>query len=145
MPTYKFFRRTLIAVNYSALVFLFWSALIGYSIKRGDKFEYHFYVSMVSLALTMAGHLGSVVLQTVTRTTGLYRVPLIILNFIATFYYAWATYVGFLIRQGEPFELHLNISIASFFLSLAAHLFSNLYFFVRAEEIDAQGAAHVSN
>ncbi len=130
-------RRTLIWVNYLALVFLFWSAWIGFQIERGDKFEYHFAVSMVSLALTMVGHLGSIVLMTLFKKTSVYKAALVVLNFVATVYYAWATYVGFLIRHGEPFEMHLNVSIASFFLTFAAHLLSSLYFILRAEEMDA--------
>lgn len=131
-------RKFLITVNYTALVFLFWSAWIGFAIKRGDKFEYHFAVSMVSLGLTMTGHLGSIVLLTLTKKRSIPRFTLILLNYVATFYYAWATYVGFLIRQGEPFAMHLNVSIASFFLSLAAHLLSSLYFIIRAELVDAR-------
>lgn len=131
----EFSRKFLIAVNYIALVFLFWSAWIGYSIKQGDKFEYHFAVSMVSLALTMIGHFGSNIFLTVAiKMKSYYKTGLIILNFVAAGWYIWATYVGFLIRQGHPFQYHLNISIASFFFSLFAHLLSSLYMIMKGKE-----------
>ncbi len=131
----NFFRKFLITVNYLAIAFLFWSAWIGFSIKRGDKFEYHFAVSMVSLALTMIGHFGSnIFLTTAVRIKSYYKIYLIILNYVAAGWYIWATYVGFLIRQGHPFQYHFNISIASFFFSLFAHLLSSLYFILKAKE-----------
>ncbi len=130
-----FLRKFLITVNYLALAFLVWSAWIGYQIKRGDKFEYHFNVSMVSLALTMIGHFGSAIfLNVATGIKSHYKTSLIVLNYFASFWYIWATYVGFLIRQGEPFQYHLAVSIASFFFSLFAHLLSNLYFILKDKE-----------
>lgn len=128
-------RRFLISDNYIALLFLFWSAWIGYSIKQGDKFEYHFAVSMVSLALTMIGHFGSNIFITVVlKKKSYYKISLVVLNYVAAFWYIWATYVGFLIRQGHPFQYHFTISIASFFFSLFAHLLSSLYMILKDKE-----------
>lgn len=131
----QFSRRFLISVNYLAIVFLLWSAWIGYQIKRGDKFEYHFNVSMVSLALTMIGHFGAAYfMSAVMKIRSNYKISLIILNYFAAGWYIWATYVGFLIRRGEPFQYHLAVSIASFFFSLFAHLLSNLYFILKDKD-----------
>lgn len=128
-------RKFLIFVNYSAIIFIVWAAILGYLIQRGQGFEIHFAISMISLALTMIGHLGSAIYLTLIKIKSILKIMLILLNYIATFYYLWATYAGWLIRQGQTFELHLTISITSFFLSVAAHLLSSLYLINKAREI----------
>lgn len=128
-------RKFLILVNYSALVFIVWAAILGYLIQRGQGFEIHFTISMISLTLTMIGHLGSAIYLTLLKVKKLQKLLLILLNYIATPYYLWATYAGWLIRQGQPFEFHLTISITSFFLSVSAHLLSGLFLITEAKQI----------
>lgn len=124
----------LIIDNYVAVLFLIWSAVLGFLIQRGQGFEIHLTISMLSLAFTMIGHLGSAVFMATISIKSKQKIALMALNYVATFYYLWATYAGWLIRSGQPFAFHLSISITSFFLSLAAHLFSALYLIAKLKK-----------
>jgi hypothetical protein len=81
---------------------------------------------MTSLALTMIGHIGSAAYLAANRNKSKFLIFLIALNFVAAFFYLWATYAGYLIRQGIPFAYHLQVAITSFFFSVSAHILSAL-------------------
>lgn len=120
-------RKTLIAVNYLAVIFIIWSAIIGFLITRGKGFEYHLWVSLASIALTMYGHIGSASYLFINKKDGLSINLLIILNCIGIVFYLWGTWAGYIIRQGVPFVYHLQVSIAAFFFSVSAHILSAIY------------------
>lgn len=129
-------RRLLIGLNYVALLFLVISAFLGALIQRGQGFEIHFAVSLVSLALTVSGHVGSGIYLAVRPVPGRTRIPLVVLNYVATGFYLWATYAGFMIRQGIPFDYHFTISISSFFFSTSAHVLSALFLALKYRQTD---------
>ena len=127
-------RLILIVTNYLALAVLFIAGILGVLITRGQGFEIHFIASMISLALTMTGHIGSALYMTLRPVQSRVRIPLIIENFLAAGFYLWATYAGFMIRQGVPFDYHFSISISSFVLTTTAHVFSPLFLLLKYKE-----------
>lgn len=125
-------RRVLIALNYIGVLFLFAEAFLGALITRGNGFELHFYVSMLSLPFAVPSHVGSgIFLTTHPLNNSRTRVPLILLNYVAAGFVLWVTYAGFMIRQGVPFDYHFTLSIITFFIAAPTHVLSALFLAIK--------------
>jgi len=132
-------RRFLIVDNYIGLMFLVISAFLGALITRGQGFEIHFTISMLSLASSAVALVGSGIYLAVHPVEVRTRVPLIILNYIAAGFLLLATYAGFMIRQGVTFDYHFTISISAFFVISSAHILSALFLAIKYKQ--PQGTA----